>query len=521
MEKVRRFDNFKWLLSCTVVKENKQPDEKVLVYDEHGGFHIGLQEIYFVEGFYSMYVRDFGASFIQSQLDTLENETARLWADYAMSRIPDVIRYENENFKDSLEDLLDRLNLPMDNVLEVFRPYMPFITYGDYFRFALTNADSPLFRYFYILLILLYEYDYPEDETIVFPYTYATCPQSEKDKCSEKEQCKSCNRCYWLEYIHGKDYDFAEELNDFQKEMTNDFLSSMPKDRKEAMLVKLYEAIQQVNQSGIFAAKLSLSYDKVLYGGKKPLTGSFYLRWDKVDFFNGFYIVYHPDVPYNRAKPYRVDDECSRKAFNDISSIFLKKLPPLYVKAENGQIVNVMNRTNLSNCISIMEHKVARANVKRTKAMDRKQFGTRELTKLEAKSLCRDMKSRYLDYLCARQLDNYKVVYCVESRVNASGAVTSECSFVFTIGETADKVILAYENASDSRCTYVFPVSRRSWKEGMEKIYEYFASNEVNKRQSMAQRSVDLRLPGHYEYRRVFHSDYLDWADTIRLYARR
>lgn len=519
MGAVGRFDNFKWLLSHRVVKENKQPDENTLMFNEHGAFSVGIEEIYFVESFYANYVRIFGSSFIQSKMSTLENETAKQWANYAISRIPDVIKYENAEFEEHLIELSDKLELPASHLLEVFKPYMPFITFGDYYKFAIDKVDSPMYRYFYVLLILMYEYDYPTDDTILYPYTYATCPQ--KDTCKEKDKCQPCRRCYYLEFRNGKDYDFARELNDFQKEKTLDFLSVVPHKIKEKMLVKLYESLQQVNQSGFFAAKLCLSYDKVLYGGKKPLTGGFFLRWDKVDFFNGFYTVRHPDVPFNSAKPYRIEDKNSRKAFNDISGIFMKKLPPLYVEAKDGKIVKVMNRANLTSCISILEYKVGRADVSHQSCISHKKFKAKEITKMEAKSLCKELKSRYLDYLCSKQLDSYKVIYCVESRVNSSGAVVCEYSFIFTIGETPNKLVLAYENASNSRCTYIFPILRHFWKDSIEKIYDFFASNEVNKRQLMASRSIDLRLPGDYDYSRIFHSDYLTWVDNIRLHTRR
>lgn len=518
MEAIGRFDNFKWLLSHRVVKENKQPDETVLMFNEHGAFVVGIEEIYFVESFYANYVRVFGSSFIQSKLDALENETAKQWANYAISRIPDVIKYEDAEFEERLEELSDKLELPAPHLLEVFKPYMPFITFGDYYKFAIDKVDSPLYRYFYVLLILMYEDDFPENATIKYPFTYANCPLK---KCTAREKCQSSKSCYRLEMQYGKNYDFARELNEFQKEKTLDFLLAVPQKIKEKMLVKLYESLQQVNQSGFFAAKLSLSYDKVLYGGKKPLTGNFFLRWDKVNFFNGFYTVRHPDVPFNSAKPYKIKDKNSRKAFNDISGIFMKKLPPLYVEAKDGKIIKVMNRANLTSCISILEHKVGRADVSHQSGISHKKFKAKEITKMEAKSMCKELKSRYLDYLCSKQLDSYKVIYCVESRVNSSGAVVCEYSFIFTIGETSNKLVLAYENASNSRCTYIFPILRRFWKDSIEKIYDFFASNEINKRQLMASRSIDLRLPGDYDYHRIFHSDYLTWVDNVRLHSRR
>ena len=305
-------------------------------------------------------------------------------------------------------------------------------------------------------------------------------------------------------------------MNDFQKEMTLNFLSAAPDKIKDKALVRLYESIQQINMSELFDAKLCLSYDKVMYGEGTPMTGKFFIRWDKVEFFDGFYIVKHPKVPFNKVLPYRILDKCSRKAYNNISAFFMKKLPPIYVEAKDGKIINVLNIANLSSCISVMEHKVDNSSAVHNKISDLRKSEKKELSAEKARNLCKKLKSRYLDYLCSKQLERYKVVCCVEHRVNSTGIVTCEYSFIFTIKEISNRVILAYENASESRCTYILPISRLYWKESIDKIYDFFASNEINKRQLMALGLVDLRLPGNYEYQRVLHSDYLAWVDKIK-----
>ena len=515
MDDIQRFDEFEWLLANKVVNENVLPDENVLVYSGHSAFSIGLTELYFVELFYDKYVRVFGSAFIQNKIDALKNETARKWANYAMDKIPAVIKYENEEFVYSLEDLQNRLALPYTNLLEVFKPYMPFFTREDYFKFAYDNVNSPVYRHFWILLILFYENDYPIDQSNHYPRNFSSCEK--RETCKERRKCETSNRCRYFEACVGEDYDFAKEMLDFQKEMTLSFLLTAPKDKKDVLLPKLYESLQQINQSGLFEAKLSLSYDKVLYGEGRPLTGSFFLRWDKVDFFNGFYTVKHPDVPSKKAPIYRIEDSNSRKAFNGISSLFMKKLPPLRVQSKNGRIVKILNKANLSQCISIMEHKVSAPSIVSKKATDHAMLvEKKEISKTEAQNICKGLKSRYLDYLCAKQLDGYKVVCCIEHRVNSNGAISCEYSFIFTIKETAKKIFLAYENSSESRCTYLLPVAQYSWNKSIEKIYDFFASNEVNKRQLMASRLVDLQLPGNYEYQRILHSDYLSWVDKIK-----
>ena len=108
MDDIQRFDEFEWLLANKVVNENVLPDENVLVYSGHSAFSIGLTELYFVELFYDKYVRVFGSAFIQNKIDALKNETARKWANYAMDRIPAVIKPQFRNPTKSLRPLMPK-----------------------------------------------------------------------------------------------------------------------------------------------------------------------------------------------------------------------------------------------------------------------------------------------------------------------------------------------------------------------------------------------------------------------------
>ena len=144
----------------------------------------------------------------------------------------------------------------------------------------------------------------------------------------------------------------------------------------------------------------------------------------------------------------------------------------------------------------------------------------KELTASETKNFCEKFKSQFLDKLCMWQLENYKVICCIEHRINTSGAVHDEYSFIFTIKENKEKLFLAYENAAVSRSTYILPISNGTWEQSVENIYNFFASNEINKRQQMASRLVDLKLPGNYEYKRIFHKEDSSWECKILEFLR-
>lgn len=510
-----QFDNFEWLKSCSQVKQGANPDERTFLRNENGSISIGITEELIIKHFYSRYLKPFGEDFVKSQIWHLDR-VAKNWALFCIDRAPIMIEGENDDFCESLERICDKIGISYTLVKNVYDSHKPFITNYDYYKFAYDNIATSNIHYFYILLLILMEDDYPCDRSQFFQKDYLSC--TEKDTCKMVEKCRLGNICRLRENLLGKNYDFKKEFFDFQKELTESFIHFAPRQIKEKSLAALYDAFDQINKTNLFKDKLSLSFDRILYGEGVPLTGSFYLRWDKVSFYDGFYLIEHPSINIysNKYKPLKINDSHSKKIFNDISGLFLKRLPPLYVEAVKGQIVKVYNRANLEECVSVMEYKVTVPNNVRKKLSECPKIKKKEISSSEASKLCKDFKSRFLDYLCKKQLDAYKVICCVENRVNSNLTIANEYSFIFTIKETKSLLYLAFENTADSRCTYVFPILRNSWKESIETLYAFFASSEVNKRQALSQRLIDLHLPGRYEYLRVLHTDYLKWVERIR-----
>ena len=515
---MEQFDNFKWLLSCAPILEERFPDEDVLIEREGRGYSIGIEENDFVAYFYTQYLRPFDKDFILEKAHELENPSAKAWAMFAIDRAPFVIKRSDEDFEERMEKLGRKLSISFGQLKGVFKPYMPFLTNYDYFKFAYDNLDKAYYRYFFLLLIDYIGDDYPEDLTKRYP-EFQTCRQ--KDGCKFFKECMQKRQCYYIYLNGGADYDHAKDMNIFQKNLTLEFLRFAPKGLKDKAIVKLYESFRQINQTGLFDSKLCLSYDRVLYIDGKPLTGSFFLRWDKVDFYDGFYLIYHPNVNQREARPYRVEDAQSRCVFNEISRLFMRSLPPIRVQAKNGNIVKVLNRVNLDECVTLMEHKVMKPCLQKNRTIVKPQKERRELSSSEAKVLCKEFKSLFLDYLCAKQIETYKVVCCIEHRCNSSGSIADEYSFIFTVKETAHLLYIAYENSADSRCTYLFPIPKDKWMLSVNKLYEYFASNEINKRQQLASHNIRLNLPGGYDYQRIMHNDYLVWVGRIKYCAYR
>ena len=529
---MKSFDYFKWLRSKDEIKKGRFPYDNYTTNSQNSELNdlgnldyfnftiiteklrISWYNYFMVLTIYNKYIRWHGEDFIKENARRVYNKTVKSWIYYALKKYPYIVEDVNNNIEFGLQELLDRLGIDNLDIIDTFKNYMPFISEYDVYNFAYNCIDSPQYDYFYLLLIWFYENEFPIKPRL---RKYQTC--NNKDKCKRAIDCKiknlNINTCLYDEVAYGKDYNFAQKFTDFQNGITDKFLLFAPQEIKYKALVKLYESFEQINNTNIFKEKLSLSLDKFLCNKDNPLTGNFYIPWNMVEFYNGFYLISHPNVPSNIKKFYRIEDSHSRMAFNDIKKIFLERLLPIHVEADNGKIVRVLNEVNLHDCISILEHKVNSTFTKKS-PKNMIEAEKKELTVNETKILCKKFKSPFLDKLCIWQLENYKVICCIEYRINSSGAVHEEYSFIFTIKESKDKIFLAYENAEVSRSTYILPISSGTWKQSIEKIYNFFASNEINKRQQMAAKLVDLKLPGNYEYKRIFHKDDSSWEYKIQ-----
>ena len=360
------FDNFRKLLNVDFIKNEILPEDtttnekKNPTINFYNRFSISMYNYYAVTYIYSTYIRPYGHDFIQEKATRTKNKKIKYWVLYALSKYQSIIEDENNSFESELYDLTHRLGIPTNlNFIEIFQNHMPFFNNYDIFKFAYDNFDSPLFEYFYLLIIIHYQDKFPED--IFKRLNYQTCCR--KDKCEKSEKCRikniSKNTCLYQELTYGEDYNFSQEFTNFQDNIVSDFIHTIPNEIKIKALTKLQDAFQQINQTNILDKKLTISFEKFLYKKDNPLTGEFFITWDKVDFYDGFYLIRHPNVPLNTCNSlFKKNDTNSRKVFNHINKLFLKCLMPLHVHAQKGKIIDILNETDLGQCISLMEYKV-------------------------------------------------------------------------------------------------------------------------------------------------------------------
>lgn len=83
-------------------------------------------------------------------------------------------------------------------------------------------------------------------------------------------------------------------------------------------------------------------------------------------------------------------------------------------------------------------------------------------------------KSKYLDWLCSKQLPNYQIYYCLEIKSNVNQQEKDEDAFIFTIKETNQMITLVYENVLESRSSIVFKIRKTDSQMSSKKFITFF-----------------------------------------------
>lgn len=434
--------------------------------------------------FYNLYSSRFSKPYLCAAARNLSNPTHREWIEYCIDATNEWSEDQKEIFLDGLEFWCTTLGLPFPKYKMVLTAEPFPITLELMNELALKNLENYSYvKYFSIMLLILRDISC-WDNTI---------------------------------NIDGCDCESDEDIIDRQRRIIHSLTSQTDKINKPKARLFLLWVFDYLNSLKHFTKKFPIPANFHSSSYKFQKRGFFLLPWDKVKFYDGYYTIPHPNYPLFGKQPLTIHDLSSRKVFNDIKEIFFRTLPPIPVESVDGYIVRVVSPSVLSQSISLLERKVLCASKAEQKtAINPDKGGRKMLTKQEALPLVKQHKSRFLDFLCKQHLIDYQVVCCIENRINSNMVVTPENAFIFTIKEDRAIVYLAYENVSDSRCTYVFPVSKSRWQEAINRIFDFFSSNNVNKRYSMSKDNVDLRLPGNYAQIRILHSDYNKWVDRIK-----
>lgn len=464
------FKNFKSLAEQVHTLNLSGDFSEHLSFDKGRSHFTSLPFLYAAKFFVKLYYKPFGKDFLIKQRHLLSNYQNRLLT-FFLDISSDLLMDMSEEYESDIYDVCEELKIDSDPIVRSINPILPISDRTDIWEFiALNIHTSPLIN----LAILTWSSVYNETYTLV----------REEDK---------------------------EEMAEIQRDFLSYLFKRTKREERGRVLstaLNIFETINKFKSVGKFLTTIHQIF------GAIPEDGVGYVTWDKVSFFNG---MFHIPQPGTKTGFYSVIDPRSKRAFNDLKPYFLKKIPPLCVKTKGGKIVKVLNKEDLYDCITMLERKTIAPPKESTQKQIIQLSKTRKaFTKVEAKEILKQYKSRFIDTLCNRQLESYNVVCCIENRINSNNVVTPEYAFIFTIRDSSGLLTLAFENSEDSRCSYIFKIPKLSWQRSIDLIFDFFSSNSVNKRQAMAQGKIDLRLPGNYAYTRVMHNDFFKWLEHIK-----
>lgn len=316
---------------------------------------------------------------------------------------------------------------------------------------------------------------------------------------------------------HEEDYLYLKQIID--RAITHIIGNNMIAD-KSLFLKDFLQIFVNVNK------KKALKLDKLLndmnlsikeYNGKIQENGTIIIPWKHVFFMNCYILIFHPNHPIGESNSsYRYEISESKKIYNQVSSVFIKKLPGIIAECKNGKVIKVLNISNISDCIEILRKKTSPPQVKTTEPDDSKKITSKEyLSNNEIIQKIKQLKSEYLDYLSNIHIDKYKIFHSPEVRVNSNDVVVDEEAFIFTINEGSESIVVLYENIIPSRASIVFTLKKEKYQDAINSINNYFTSLVTNKREKLIRRTIAFNHEGIIGYDRVVHDCFHNWKLNI------
>jgi len=454
-------------------------------------------------------------------------------------------KYPSDGRKVSQRSMSIIDNIADERIARIF--YISYIRYDKDFLIQKTEKLSESFKNYVLELIDKMEFLYVEDTIDVFefmkdqscenyydviekfiPFTENSIEEfiglsSGINNLDAIKKCLKTMVLYYNRYMY-----YNDKFDDYYLQKVIDIIKSSSKHN----IAEKVEVINYLTKSSkIFAKKSNLEIDGSTFPSKItendiecPEDGEILIPWKFVKFMNGYFFIYHPKhVESCLHRPYRCDDINSKKAFNDISSVFVKKLPDIIANCKNGKITRLINIGNITECVNVLDRMTNRKYENKTsEEIVKDEIKKRnELDYDSVMKIIKEKKSEYLDYLAANHIDRYKVCYCLEIRRNSNDIDFFEDAFIFIIGEYGNEYVVVYENSLESRASIVFYVDRSRINDATNGIHEFFASSTNNKRYQIQSSAVDLSEYGITKYERVIHDDINTWKNCIKILSNR
>lgn len=205
-------------------------------------------------------------------------------------------------------------------------------------------------------------------------------------------------------------------------------------------------------------------------------------------------------------------------AFNQIKDYIINKLPPIKAVFQDDIIVGIEQSSieSINDTLDVLKRhteNVAHISEDIHKS-EREKLLKHEYTQSEVRNYINNKKSEFLDSLCQLHLDDYKIYYCLENRVNSDLIMAEEDAFIFTIATADKETLLAYENAEENRATYLFICDSKDLEMSVRSLADYFSSGLVNKRETLGNKIKYGKITGIKKLIKITHSD--EWLREIK-----
>lgn len=251
------------------------------------------------------------------------------------------------------------------------------------------------------------------------------------------------------------------------------------------------------------------------------------LQWEDVKFYDG-YFVFEPKLDDMlrrgiKVEPLREESFRCRKNFRYLLNLFKERLPKVTYYITRDFKIHINDKLSFEAALIYLANEAREADDDveirhNARTMYRLDF-SKAISKAKDISLeeLEKYKSKYINYLIAHQMKEYKVVPVTERISHTSGS-HNEDSFIFTAKSLEKHLFIIVENLNTDRATIVFKVRADSYMKALRTIFDYVQSDRINKRYTICCRDVKFIDAGIIDYWRIEHTNnsFDIWVSKLR-----
>lgn len=208
------------------------------------------------------------------------------------------------------------------------------------------------------------------------------------------------------------------------------------------------------------------------------------VEWKDV-IFDDFYVRFFANKLMT--KPYQCPS--SRKSLEFLKPYILKRnLSPIKISVVGNQIVSIENLEQLDTIINILTiQDIIRKAISELSLNSVYEVFNR-IKKISNKNIfdffkIKD-KSKFLEYLCDIQDNEYKIIPVTEIMLSNDSVTFEEDTFLFTFTRENIEYIV-WESTSLNRATYIFRTNETEYDKNIQFIFEYIIAERNRKRSDL------------------------------------